>query len=335
MLQYELHSEQLCCPSVTNCNCALAISVAVHVRIFAGAMHDTPEVQLQARLCAVKCMFMHNAVLPHVPAAAVAMFEEQWSSRFTPGEPGHIRDVSRFMRYNMTKLQTSFTLRNIWGGGHEPKLPDEQARKCAAILAEGYMQTRYIYQPPNYVEYQEHAYFTSIRDAVQRTKVLQDMLDEYEISTDHLLRRCHEVDRHLQWRHLPMKRALPDETLHARVAFGNGMQFRLLTAPQLLLDVFCMDECTIWVGKDLMGKLRVWCHSGEFEGKPPTPNEWLGRGKPFKISILLVVSARYGCVYFELLTGTKDLKKLGRYNVEWIAIMQQRQDKPYKVRRVT
>jgi hypothetical protein len=96
MLQYELHSEQLCCPSVTYCNCALAISVAVHVRIFAGAMHDTPEVQLQARLCAVKCMFMHNAVLPHVPAAAVAMFEEQWSSRFTPGELGHIQDVKAF-----------------------------------------------------------------------------------------------------------------------------------------------------------------------------------------------------------------------------------------------
>lgn len=304
------------------------------MRVFAGVMEDPPELQLQARLCAVQCMFRHGAEMPHVPDEAVQMFEEQWNSRFSPGDPGHILDVPKFMRYNVRKLQTSFTLRNIHHGGHLPHLPDKDARRAAAILAEGYMQTRYILQPPNYVEYQEHAYFTSIRDAVGRTQELQDMVDKYEISLSTLLRRCHEVDPQLQWRHLPMKRTLPAETMWARVAFGNGMTWRLLTAPLLLYDVFFMDECTIWVGRDEFKKLCVWCHRGEFEGKPPVPNKWLGRGNPFKISFLLVVSARYGCVYFELLTGTKDLEKDGRFNPEWDAIMAQRNYQPYKVSKI-
>lgn len=290
---------------------------------------------LEARLAAVVCMIKHDAVHPHVPAGAIAMFEEQWNTQHPPGSLGHINAVRQFLSYNFQKLHNSYTLQTGHSGGHAPRIPDEVAKRCANILAEGYMQQRYLFVEDHVLTYTEHAYFTSIKDAVQHEQYLQGVLQQYDVSLDHLLRRCKEVDPQLVYRRLPMKRALPERTVQLRRTFGLDQQMRLLQIPSLLYDTFFMDECTIWVGKDLMNRLRVWCHRGEFEGQPPFPNRWLGRGQPFKISFLLVVSARKGWFYKEFLTGTQHLPELGRHNAEMQATIAQRQGEPYKVRLVT
>jgi hypothetical protein len=52
---------------------------------------------------------------------------------------------------------------------------------------------------------------------------LQQILDEYDVSLDHLLRRCKGADPKLVNRHLPMKRALPNSTiqLHSKVLYAG------------------------------------------------------------------------------------------------------------------
>lgn len=309
-----------------------------HVCVFMqDNMDEAPDVHLQARLFAVQCMIKHGAQLPKVPRLAFSDFQEQWNSQYPRGQPGHVAGVRAFMRYNYTKLLQHFTLLTVRGGGRPFKVPDGVARECARILAQGYMQQRYLMLHDMTVIYVEHVYCTSMKNAVQHSPRLQQVLVQYDVTTQHLLRRCKEADPQLVYKRLPMKRALPDRTVQARMQFGAARLVRLVDEPNLLFDIWYMDECTVWVGRDLVGKLMVWCHRGALEGEAPQENQWLARGAAFKISFMLVVSARYGHVYSELLTGTKDLgtENLQRFNPEMRATVAALPDQVYKVRLVT
>jgi len=92
-----------------------------------------------------------------------------------------------------------------------------------------------------------------------------------------------------------------------------------------------MDECRIWVGRNLQGKLMVWSRRGDHEGEPPVPNELLGRHKGFKINLLLVVNARRGVVWVEFLSGTAGMADDERHNPQMQQVMRDRGGEPYKV----
>jgi hypothetical protein len=65
--------------------------------MFPGVMYEASELQLEARLFALKChsMILHNAELPMSPADAVTKCEEQWNTKFEQGQLGHMRRVRR------------------------------------------------------------------------------------------------------------------------------------------------------------------------------------------------------------------------------------------------
>jgi hypothetical protein len=305
------------------------------MRIFAGVMSEPSKTVLQARLFAVKCMFKHDAVLPHVPAAAISMFKEQWNSRFDSGQEGHVSAVRQFLSYNFQKLQDSFTLLTIKSSGPPAAVPLDVARECAQIVGKGYMQKRYLMFPDRCYVYVEHAYFTSIKDAVVHSPRLQQVLEEYKVSRENLLERCKAADPRLVYLHPSMKRVVPDHVKQERVVYGGQQLTLLLQEPTLMEDTFLMDECTAWVGKDLFRKLHIWCYRGDVAGQPPLINKFEGKGEPFKVNFLLVVSARYGCFYFELLTGTEALPALGRHNPQMRATVAALQGGVYQVRQFT
>uniref|UniRef100_A0A383W1V5 Uncharacterized protein n=1 Tax=Tetradesmus obliquus TaxID=3088 RepID=A0A383W1V5_TETOB len=192
------------------------------------------------------------------------MFHDKWNKHHPPGTSGNVGPsssaVRQFLTYNYSKLQREFTLLDLSGGGHAAALPDAEAKQCASILAAGHLQQQYVLWEDRSILYIEHVYFTSIRDAVRNSPFLQQVCEDHNISLDHLLRRCKEADPDSVYRHLPMKRALAAATTQLRAAFGGQQLSWLGRLPTLLHDTFYMDECTVWVGKDMMGKLMVWCH---------------------------------------------------------------------------
>jgi hypothetical protein len=298
-------------------------------------MSERSKTVLQSRLFAVKCMFRYDAVLPHVPAAAISMFKEQWNSRFESGQVGHVSAVRQFLSYNSQKLQDSFTLLTIKSSGRPAAVPLDVAKECAKIVGKGYMQKRYLMFPDTCYVYFEHAYFTSIKDAVVHSPRLQQVLEQYKVSRDNLLQRCKTADPRLVYLHPSMKRVVPEHTKQERVVYGGQQLTLLLLEPTMMEDTFLMDECTVWVGKDLFRKLHIWCFRGDFAGQPPLINKFEGKDQPFKVNFLLVVSARYGCFYFELLTGTEALPAQGRHNPEMRATVAALQSGLYQVRRST
>ena len=292
-----------------------------------SGLEPEEQQQCEARLWGCICYWFCHEQLP----AAIELFEETWNKPRGVNHPQFVLNPRHLITYNVAKLQQHFTLRTLKPKGPDHILPDAEAKRCAEILAAGYMQQRYAVDGLSCYTYYEHCYFTSMRDAVMHDSHLQQVLEDYSISLEHLLRRCHAVDPKLVYRHPSMKAVLPDRTKQRRVRYGSDMNFRLSASADLLLDVFWMDECTIWVGRDLAGKLKVWYHRGDLEGAPPMPNLLMVKGKSFKICLLLVLSARHGCVHAELLSGTTGLQPQDRVTPEMRAVMARRGNVPYKV----
>lgn len=290
-------------------------------------MEEQDDKRLQSRCKAVECYWRCQEVMP----AAIALFEKEWNSKLDPTDTYYIGDVRGFISYNVAKLQKKFTLWDLKATGRPTTVPDAVAKECADLLAAGYLQKRYAMEPTVTYMYYEHCWFTSMRDAVMQTPKLQQVLEQYDVSADHLLRRMHQVDPQLVYGPLHMKGVLPEATKQQRVFYSQTMLWKLAANPDYLLDVFWMDECRIWVGRDLFGRLKVWSHRGDMEGEPPEPNPFMGRGKSFKINLLLVVNAWHGCVWAELLSGTTGLAAGSRHNPEMRAVMQLRNNQPYKV----
>lgn len=293
---------------------------------FSG-MEEEDKWRKKSRYKAVQCYWRCQEDLPK----AIALFQEEWNKQYDPTHPHYISDVRGLITYNVAKLAKHFTLEDLKGHGRPTVVPDDVAKECAALLAAGYLQKRYALEPTATYMYYEHCWFTSMRDAVMQTPRLQQVLEEYDVTADHLLRRMHHVDPQLVYGPLRMKGVLPEATKQQRVFYSETMLWHLAANPNFLLDVFWMDECRIWVGKDLFGRLKVWSHRGDMEGEPPEPNPFMGRGKSFKINLLLVVNARHGCVWAELLSGTTGLAAGSRHNPEMRAVMQLRNNQPYKV----
>lgn len=288
---------------------------------------EAEKTHCESRVTAVQCYWRCDGNLPK----AIALFKAQWNKQYDADSEFYIREVRKFITYNVAKLEKRFTLLDIQEGGRPTTVPNEVALECAELLAAGYFQERYAQQGAERIRYLEHCWFTSMRDAVMSTARLQQVLEQYDVTTDHLLRRMHQVDKKLVYGPVQMKGVMPEHAKKKRVFYSVDLLSKLQANPDNLLDVFFMDECRIWIGRDLCGKLRVWSHRGDMEGEPPEANQFMGRGKGFKTNLLLVVNARHGCVWAELLQGTTGLKPQDRHNAAMRAMMQQRGYQPYKV----
>jgi hypothetical protein len=132
-----------------------------------------------------------------------------------------------------------------------------------------------------------------------------------------------------------MKDVLSDSVKKQRMDYATDMLFRLKGQPNFLKHVYFMDECRIWVGRNLQGKVMVWSHRGDFEGELPILNELLGHHKGFKINLLLVVNALRaggGLLGWSFLVAQKGwLMMRGIYNPQMVEVMRRRNGQPYKV----
>lgn len=281
----------------------------------------------QARLAAIKAFYGARGDQQQ----AVAAFEAGWNTQHGKADPAHIHAVRQFMSYNVNKLETTFTLLSSQSPGRPPTIPDEEVKRAAEILSSGHWVHTFMEVGNREVDYLHWCRYTSIKEAIMRDPYLSDMCAKYGVGADHIRKRLHEVDPQLQYGPLSMKDVLSDVVKKQRLDYARDMLFRLQCSPDFLKDVYFMDECRIWVGRNLQGKLMVWSHRGDFEGEPPIPNELLGVHQGFKINLLLVVNAREGVVWKEFLSGTAGLADDERHNPEMEEVMRRRGGEPYKV----
>lgn len=245
---------------------------------------------------------------------AMRLFDIQWNSHHPAGSSGHIADPRHFISYNVRKLEQEFTLHDLSGQSHAPKMPDEVVRQCAGILGHGYEQQLWVQVGGNWHQFWEPRHYTSIRQACELSAELGGYLDDYDVTPKYLLRRMHEVVPDLVYSALPMKMELSHVNKLARAQYAGWMYQLHLADPNFLKRVVFGDETRIYVGKDLMGKLFVYHFRHDTEGRVPLSNPLLDHHNTLRVDVLLFVSAQHGLEWVEWLTGTTGLETTGRHN---------------------
>lgn len=267
----------------------------------------------EARLTAYNCFILNSGRMN----LAISQFTRKWNDQEDDDSKHKIRDVRKFIKRAVQKLQDDYTLRTTQPTGAHEKVPADIIIECGQLIAEGYAQLCTVEVDGITYQYRDHRYFTSLKDAITSTPRLAEVMEQYDIKVPYLRRKLHKYCPKLVYHALRMRQPLTKQHLEQRSEYAAEMLRRLRLYPRCLLDIHFMDECTIWVGKDLISnRLHVWSYKAATEGAPPVPNPLFVRGRNFKVNILLVVNGRTGHTYTEFLTGTAGLESAGRHHAE-------------------
>ena len=310
---------------LASCCCAalpdpsLLFCAVLQVSPASTGMKTNDEVHRDARVCAVKCYYKADGVI----SDAMDAFQEQWNAQ----HPEHtISDTRSFIQLSVSKLEVSHTLHDAVGHGRPKLLSDDDAVKCADIVAEGYMQQQVVTEEGVSHEYEELKQFTSLSDALQMSARLRALTTDKGLKPEYVERRLHDVAPWLKYGVLPMKLPLSVDVMEARLQYCGMMLKFIEEDPDFLKRVFWYDECRIWFNMDLAGKLKVWYDRRKLAGQPPEENPMFELHGARRIDFALILNARLGCVYVEFLTGTTDIDTMGRHNPGMREHMERRKD---------
>lgn len=237
------------------------------MRALVDQLSEQKKQRYKARVEAIRCYYQNNEVIKQ----AIKAFKLRWNA--TAEEP--ISDVRSFIQGAVDKLENLFTLWNITPSGPCEKISKEEILVAADILASGYMLLRVVIQGSTVIEYYEHRYFTSVKQAIMSSDYLASLLDRYDVSSSYLLKKFKRYRSDLQYHVLYMRQPLAVRIIKQRIKYCETMLMKIdpvVGRSDYLEDIHWMDECTIHVGKDLIqNKLHVWSYRYDTEGDAQSP----------------------------------------------------------------
>jgi hypothetical protein len=269
---------------------------------------DQPQQdRLQQRLAAVEAWYSSGKQI----GPAIRAMQQLLAERHLPAPA----DLYHFIPYQIKKLTDKYTLLDVREHPCPPKVPNEVIQRAADILAHGY-ECALIYPYGPYLNYfRELRHFTSMRQACMYSAELRAIMQQYDVTSKYILKRIHIVAPRLAYTGLPMKIQLSAENMQQRMEYAAWMYAHHLADPKFLQKILWGDETRIYMGKDLLGRLRVYHYTGRYEGQPPIPNPLLNRENSIRLDLALFVDAVNGLANVEFLTGTTNIEAEGRITV--------------------
>lgn len=289
--------------------------------------------KLQARVCAVDS-YIEALIQGGDMGDAIKIFDVRWNTPEHNKANQLVKAPEHYVQNQVNKLYASATLRNLCDHPRPPKIPNEEVKKAADILAAGYSLPCYSYNWPFIYSWWEHRHFTSINEACKLSPELHTLLVQHDVTPRHLLTRIHEVCPHLAYSALPLKMELTAAQKLARQQHAEWMLQQLQADPLFLHKILWGDETRIYIGKELDGKLKVYHYTGQPDSAAPEECRLMNKENMLRIDLLLFVSAVWGVCHVEFLTGTTNIENDGRFTPGMKAKWEERMRSgagPYKV----
>lgn len=229
--------------------------------------------------------YIHKAAGCTLAEAAAKLWREEWGDM----PPSAVRHCKTWR----DRLEETGAVLDAPGRGRPHKLPDDVAREAALLVKAGYevTPTRGREKLPA-----RRMWFHTIDEAIRLTPRLLDILGEFDISPDHLLRRMHEVDPGLRWRRLDVKVLLSKELREERQRYARAMLERLEREPDLLRRIVWIDQVKIWFWGGKATDVHVWCDAYDEQVDLVVPGCGKLGGKPLCVSLYHGVNAALGAV---------------------------------------
>ena len=106
---------------------------------------------------------------------------------------------------------------------------------------------------------------------------------KYDVTPKYLLKRIHQVAPTLAYSALPMKMELSPKQMQERMEYAEWLYQLHLKDPWLLWHIMWGDETRIYIGQDLLGRLKVYHYPGRYDGQPPIANPLLSMKTTFRL----------------------------------------------------
>jgi hypothetical protein len=287
--------------------CLLLSCAAAQMYITFEGLDQPQQHKLQQRLAAVEAWYSSGKEI----GPAISTMRQLLAERQLPAP----KDLNHFIHYQIEKLTSYYTLLDVREHPCPPKVPNEVIQRAADILAHGY-EYALISQFGPYLNYfRETRHFTSMRQACMLSAELRGIMQQYDVTPKYILKRIHIVAPRLAYTGLPMKIQLSAENMQQRMEYAAWMYAQHVADPKFLQKILWGDETRIYMGKDLLGRLRVYHYTGHYEGQPPIPNPLLNKENSMRVDVALFVDAVNGLAFVEFLTGTTNIEAEGRYTV--------------------
>jgi hypothetical protein len=287
--------------------CLLLSCAAAQMYITFEGLDQPQQHKLQQRLAAVEAWYSSGKEI----GPAISTMRQLLAERQLPAP----KDLNHFIHYQIEKLTSYYTLLDVREHPCPPKVPNEVIQRAADILAHGY-EYALISQFGPYLNYfRETRHFTSMRQACMLSAELRGIMQQYDVTPKYILKRIHIVAPRLAYTGLPMKIQLSAENMQQRMDHAAWMYAQHVADPKFLQKILWGDETRIYMGKDLLGRLRVYHYTGHYEGQPPIPNPLLNKENSMRVDVALFVDAVNGLAFVEFLTGTTNIEAEGRYTV--------------------
>jgi hypothetical protein len=269
---------------------------------------DQPQQdKLQQHLAAVEAWYSSGKEI----GPAIRAMQQLLAERHLPAP----KDLYHFIPYQIKKLTTRYTLLDVREHPCPPKVPNDVIQHAADILAHGY-ECALICPYGLYLNYfRELRHFTSMRQACMCSAELRAIMQQYDVTPKYILKRIHIVAPRLAYTGLPMKIQLSAENMQQRMDHAAWMYAQHSADPKFLQKIQWGVETRIYMGKDLLGRLRVYHYTGHYESQPPIPNPLLNKENSMRVDVALFVDAVNGLAFVEFLTGTTNIEAEGRSTV--------------------
>lgn len=202
------------------------------------------------------------------------------------------KKASQYIEYQVSKLEHTGSLLDQPSTGRPPTIKDEDMLKeLADEVARGYTLW-YNGEPVD-------KHFQSMKEAAVDIPHLNEVLTKYRVGTKHLLRRLHEVDPGLVYRHLHFRHKLTHENKAARLQAAKTRD--KLSDDDHLATIF-IDSKHFWVNND--HKVGVWMHEYDPLDTPDERVPVSGSGYPICWYLAVIGAAGGGLLWFDFITGT-------------------------------
>lgn len=255
---------------------------------------------MEARICAVICLLMSwfNVNM------AIQLFEASWNTF----SPERVVEVGTFILTNAVKFLDRGDLNDLPRPGRHQIVTDEVAKMCAEAFKDGYYIVTGIDEEGKIAGW-DHKFFVSMSDATSHCPTIRSTLATYNVSSDYLLRRMHQVDKRLKHIKLDYKEELNDLQIKSRRTAALDMLDKIEKDPTILERICWVDEWHCWcTPKD--ASTRVWADAHDQRARMVLPIPQLPAGhRPIVIRCVAVVNARLGPIHMEFTTGTTDLER--------------------------
>lgn len=239
----------------------------------------------------------------------IATAIDQWAQHGGANAHPDVKDVRRFIQRWGERFLEEGTIENK---AHHPdthKVPNDDAKLAAQALKGGYIGWRKPCTPGAEAQ-MVHMFWTSINRACKENPILSSIIEKYNVSPAHLLKRMHEVDPGLKYRKLDYKMDLTPQQKHERQRVAAQLLDNVHTDPSFLNRVVWIDEASVWLVSKKMTDIRVYADAHDDRVKQVIHVDGLKPGTKIKVRCLCAVNALTGPLFIEFMTGTTDVQRV-------------------------